>query len=266
LRDPVTATIDVLSGSSDPGGFEVEAVKERTVIDIKAFEQDVLVDLTASMNDRDSAGHIMKVEQKKLILGMLYHLMRLNALLNDSRTRNSLRTPVQIKSEIFGVRGIGDAKGIWSWLKTSEEAITEQLLAQLADELDKTSAGQGDALSALRAYKEKITPGMQRRLRSGELIKMLTIFSDGMVYCLACGKENHDYQVDVEILALIKKEVEELRAMGVIVQGVGFTEKSGAIRAICGDEKDPDAAVIVEDTSRAVLAEQRMLIKHLKRL
>lgn len=266
LRDPATAAIDVLSGSTDPGGYEVEVVKNRTVIDVKAFEEDVLVDLTASMNDRDSAGHIMRVEQKKLILGMLYHLMRLNASLNDSRTRSNLRTPVQIKSEIFGVRGVGDAKGIWSILKTSKEAITEQLLVQLADELDKTTAGQGDALSALRAYRKKITQEMQKQLKSGELVKMLTIYSDGMIYCLACGKENHDYQIDVKILALIKEEVRALREMDVIVQGVGFTEKAGAIRAICGDEKDPDAAVIVEDTSKALPAQQRMLIKHLKKL
>lgn len=266
LRDAVTATIDVLAGSSDPGGFEMETVKAKTVIDVKAFEEDVLVDLTASMEDRDAFGHIMKIEQKKLILGMLYHLMRLNALLNDSRTRNNLRTPVHIKSEIFGIRGIGDAKGIWSILKTSEEAITEQLLTQLADELDKTTAGQGDCLSALRAYKEKITPEMQRKLKNGELVKMLTIYSDGMVYCLACGKENHDYQVDVEILRLIKQEVEELRAMGIIVQGVGFTQKAKAIEAICSDPKDPDAAVTVDDCSRAVLSQQSMLIKHLKKL
>ena len=125
----------------------------------------------------------------------------------------------------FAVRGVGDAKGIWSILKTSQEAITEQLLTQLADELDKTSAGQGDCLSALRAYKASITPEMQRRLQNGELIKMLTIYSDGMVYCLACGKENHDYQVDVEILRLIKEEVQALREMGVIVQGIGFTKR-----------------------------------------
>ena len=266
LRDSVTAAIDILAGSSDPGGFEVESVKQKTVIDVKAFEEDVLVDLTASMEDRDSFGHVMKIEQKKLILGLLYHLMRLNALLNDSRTRSNLRTPVHIKSEIFAVRGVGDAKGIWSILKTSQEAITEQLLTQLADELDKTSAGQGDCLSALRAYKASITPEMQRRLQNGELIKMLTIYSDGMVYCLACGKENHDYQVDVEILRLIKEEVQALREMGVIVQGIGFTKKAEAIKAICADPKDPDAALTVDDCSHAVLAQQRTLIKHLKKL
>lgn len=266
LRDAVTATIDIMAGSSDPGGFETEVSKPKTVIDVKAFEEDVLVDLTASMEDRDSFGHVMKIEQKKLILGMLYHLMRLNALLNDSRTRSDLRTPVQIKSEIFGIRGIGDAKGIWSVLKTSQETITEQLLTQLADELDKTSAGQGDCLSALKAYRESITPETQKRLQNGELVKMLTIYSDGMVYCLACGKECHDYQVDVEILQLIKQEVQALREMGVIVQGIGFTKKAEAIKAICADSQDPDAAVLVDDCSRAVLAQQKMLMKHLKKL
>jgi hypothetical protein len=256
-----------MSDNPDPMGYEMDAEKKKTMLDVTEFEEDSIIDLTSSMDSTDDHGNMMRVEQKKVILGILNQLMKLNKNLNDSRTRGTLREPLQIRSQVYSIHGSGQKnRGLWSVLKSRRETLTEEILMNLADEMDKTTPGAGDLLSAIRAYKATLTPEILKKLKTGKYVKMLTVYSDGNMYCSACGCESCNVEMHHENIRAIQKEVEELRALGVTVQGIGFTEKARAIEVICRDPEDPDSATVIDDVSGAALARQKMLIKQLKKL
>lgn len=267
LENPVDAYIDIMADEPDPMGFGIDTRRPETILDVKAFEEDSLVDLTSSMNDTDNYGNVMRVEQKKVILSLLYHLMELNAELNDSRVRSNLRTPLKIRSAIYSIHGQGKKnQGHFAQLKAADEDITEAVLVHLARELDQTTPGAGDFLSALRAYREGIAPETLERIRSGDLVKMLTVYSDGNHWCANCGSESHNAMLHTERLRAAQEEIRHIRDLGIIVQGIGFTEKAEAIKVMCHDPKEPDGAVVVNNVSRAISARHTMLTKHLQKL
>ncbi|MCB9808701.1 hypothetical protein H6770_05635 [Candidatus Peribacteria bacterium] len=267
LGDPVAAYIDIMADETDPGGFEIDAKRTEHIIDVRAFEEDAIIDLTSSMEDTDKHGNVMRVEQKKTILSLLYHLMKLNEELNDSRVKSQLRTPLQVRSEVYSIHGSGRKdKGHFAKLKGSDEDITEAVLVHLARELDTTTPGSGDLVSALRAYKNGIDAETQEKIQSGELVKMLTIHSDGNTWCSACGCESCNVEMHRESIANAQQEVAQLRQMGVIVQGIGYTENGRSIQLICSDKSDSDAAIVVQDTTRAIAARHSMLSKHLRKV
>ncbi len=266
LRDPVDAYIDIMSGDPDPGGYEMEATKKKNILDITEFDEDAIIDLTSSMDDVDGHGNTMRVEQKKTILALLYQIMKLNERLNDSRAVSQMREPVSIKSTIYSIHGGKKNKGNYACLKSADEKLTEEVMVNLARELDVTTPGVGDLLSALKKYREGITAELAEKLKSGKFVKLLTIYSDGNLWCSSCGHESCNVEMHRASITAIQKEVQALRAMGVVVQGIGFTENARSIRLICEDQNDPESAVIVDNVSKSTLARQKILVKHLKKL
>jgi len=267
LENPVDAYIDIMADESDPMGFGIDTRRPETILDVRAFEEDALVDLTSSMNDTDGHGNVMRIEQKKMILSLLYHLMELNEGLNDSRVRSTLRTPLKIRSEIYSIHGQGKKnQGQFARLKAADEDITEAALVHLARELDQTTPGAGDFLSALRAYREGIAPETIQKIRSGEIVKLLTIYSDGNHWCSSCGSESCNVQIHADRVRAAQEEIAKIRELGIVVQGIGFTKKAEAIKIMCHDPNEPGGAVVVHDVSRAVSARHAMLTKHLRNL
>lgn len=267
IRDIVDTYIDVMAGDPDPSGYEMEATKTRTKIDITEFEEDSIIDLTSSMDTADGHGNIMRIEQKNLILSMMYQIMKLNEKLNDSRIKNDMREPVEIRTELYSIHGGGDKnQGRFAKLKDRAETLTEKALVDFAAIMDKTSPGAGDIVTALRKYRESISEALKVKIKKGKFIKMLTIYSDGNMWCSACGEESCSVAMHQTSVKAAQNEVAKLREMGIIVQGIGFTNSANAIRLIARDPQDPDAAVVIADTSKAVSARQKMLQKHLLKL
>jgi hypothetical protein len=267
LENPVDAYIDIMADEPDPMGFGIDTRRPETILDVKAFEEDSLVDLTSSMNDTDNYGNVMRVEQKKVVLSLLHYLMELNTELNDSRVRSQLRTPLKIRSEVYSIHGQGKKnQGQFARLKGADEDITEAALVHLARELDQTTPGAGDFLSALRAYREGLSSETLERIRSGELVKMLTIYSDGNHWCSNCGSESCNVQIHAERVRAAQEEIRAIRDLGIIVQGIGFTKKAEAIKIMCNDPKEPGGAMVVNDVSRAISARHAMLAKHLQKI
>lgn len=267
MRDAVDTYIDVMAGDPDPGGYEMEATKTRNKIDITEFEEDSIIDLTSSMDTTDDLGNIMRIEQKNLILSMMYQIMKLNEKLNDSRIKNDMREPVEIRTELYSIHGGGSMnQGRFAKLKDRTETLTEKALVDFAAIMDKTSPGSGDLVTALKKYREGISEALKAKIKKGKFIKMLTIYSDGNMWCGACGQESCNVAMHQTSVKAAQEEVKKLREMGIIVQGIGFTSNANAIRLIARDSQDPDAAVVISDTSKAVAARQKMLQKHLLKL
>lgn len=267
LRDPVDAYIDIMANDPDPGGFEMEATKTKNRLEVHEFEEDAIIDLTSSMEATDQFGNSMKNEQKKMILSLLYHIMKLNERLNDSRTKANLTEPLEIRSTIHSIHGDSRTnKGKYSCLKPATESITEKVLVHLSRELSQTSPGAGDLVSALKAYAASITPQLAAKLKAKKTVKLLTIYSDGNMWCSQCSQESCSVAMHRASIKAAQEEVKKLREMGVIVQGIGFTQSGEAIKLICADPSDPDSAAIVDDVSKAAAARHKMLAKHLQKL
>ncbi len=210
-------------------------------MEISEFEDDVIADLTASMK---SSGAYL--EQKKMVLTSSFNTMGLNRRLNLSYNRNKIRSPLTVKTHIASFKG----EATTQLHHTREDEMNEKKLCELYDAFDKTETGNGNLHGALSHYKETITPELQRKLKSGKLKKVLTVISDGEI-------GNHAEAVGL---------VQELRALGVIVQGIGFGAGAQSIRVICHDPRDNEAAVVLEDVRGATLARHKLLVKHLKNL
>lgn len=253
LLDPVMAYIDIQSGDADPMGFKEmarERVPEHIVTDI---EDDQLLDLTASMEQ--SAGRsTLLAEQRKMALVHLEELARLNEQLNDVAVRTHLTAPLGVRTSVMGFRGNRLIN-----LKTMDDELTEKLRIEVARELQKTEAGRGNLLAALQQYRASIPPATVSRLKDRSLTKILTIFSDGNVYCPLCGKESCNHSIDANERRKIVEEIAALRTLGVVVHGIGFTPQSKVIAALAA----PDS-VIIPDATRAVVARHQLILKSLK--
>ena len=241
LDDPVDAYIDKKAGEDDEFGYKKEAHKTREVVEITEFEDDVVADLTASMK---SSGAYL--EQKKMVLTSSFNTMGLNRRLNLSYNRNKMRSSLTVKTHIASFKG----ETTTQLHHTREDEMNEKKLCELYDAFDNTETGSGNLYGALNHYKATITPELQRKLKSGKLKKVLTIISDGEI-----GNQ-------AEVVEL----VQDLRALGVIVQGIGFGAGAQSIRVICHDPSDTEAAIVLDDVRGATLARHKLLAKHLKKL
>jgi biotin carboxyl carrier protein len=248
LMDPTMVYIDIVSGDQDPMGFKEmarERIPENVITDI---EDDQLLDLTASMEQR-SGGSTLLAEQRKMALVHLEELARLNDKMNDVSVKSHLSVPLGVRTSIMGFRGNRLIQ-----LKSNEDPLSEKLRIEVARELQETEAGRGNLLSALQAYRQGIAPEKQAKLKNGTLTKILTVFSDGNMYCTECGKESCNYSINQKERQRIVAEVKKLREMGVIVHGIGFTNKSKDIVALTS----PDG-VTIADASHAVMARHQLI-------
>ncbi|MFA6918216.1 MAG: hypothetical protein WC285_05320 [Candidatus Gracilibacteria bacterium] len=240
LEDPVDAVIDILSGESDPMGYKLRHEKTKERIDVTSFEDDSILDLTASMAGTPAQ------EQKKMILSGLYNLMMLGRRLDLDKYKRRMREPIALKSRVLTFKGdtqVLEALG-------SEQMIDEKSLCGLYDELDQTRTGGGNLVGALKAYEEGLDPKKLSRIRAKKLVKVLTIVSDGVVS-------------DTGEAAKI---IQSLRSKGIVVQGIGFGNSAQDIRVICHDPEDENAGVVIEDVKKAVSVRHGMLSKSLKNL
>lgn len=197
LDDPVTAYVDLRSGDDDPSGFKVETMKSVDSIDVTEFEDDLVLDLTESM--KQSGAYL---DQKKMVLSGCFNLMGLNRRLNLSYNKSRMRSLITVKTHVASFRG----KTSHSVHHTRDEEMDEKKLVTLYDALDQTQLGAGNLLAALSTYKATVTSDMKKAIRIGKLRKVCTIVSDG----------------EIADQGSVAREVAELRAMGVIVQGIGF--------------------------------------------
>lgn len=237
LYDPATAVIDTKSGEDDPSGFQIETRKQSEHIEISAFDDDWIPDLSWSMQGAPIQ------ELRKMVLSSTYNLMELDRRLQHANNRTRMRTPLHIRSTQIP---FGD--NIREVMRNA--TIDEKGLIKLDASLSSLMSGSRGLATALEVYKNSLDPQTLQEIREGKRKKMLTIVSDGEV-----GNQ-------ARCAALVK----ELRDVGVIVQGIGFGRSAQDIKIICNDPEDQDAAVVIDDVTQATLARHKMLTKHLSKI
>lgn len=240
LDDPVDAAIDLIAGESDPMGYKIRHEETQEHMDVTSFEDDSILDLTASMQGLPLA------EQKKMVLSGLYNLMMLARRLGLDKYKTKMREPIRLRSCIHSFKGNTKVKQELN----SEQVIDEKAICSVSDNIDHCEYGGGNLVGALTSYENSITPAQLEAIRKRKLVKVLTIVSDGEVT---------NQPRAIEIIA-------SLRQKGIVVQGIGFGGQAQDIRVICHDAQNPDSGVVISDVTQATSVRHALLSKALKKL
>lgn len=257
LVDPSSATIDLLSGSDDPYGFELVKRGEQAIKLPIDFSNDFLLDLTASMEATDDFGQSLKEYQKAFVMSSLYHGFAINQQLKYYQ--GELSELPFISNHLVSVHGNNEYRELTS----GEQEITMTQLSELCQLLSTTEQGAGNMVGGLQAYRDRLLaqPAMLQKIQLGEMVKTLTILSDGNLWCSSCGQESCRVYLHAESAAQSKKLVQELRGLGVIVNAIGFTETSRPVVSMFEDTTRPGSAVIASNVAQAVAMHHGQMIR-----
>lgn len=238
LDDPVTAYVDLRSGDTDPSGYKKAHIKTHEKIEVSVFDDDMMLDVSGSMSGTPAD------EQRKMVLTDEYNIKNTNERLNHSQNRNKMTTPLTIHSRVATV-------GDWTTtVQESSDVVSERSILKLDGNLKAHNQSSQGLREGLKQYREALTPEVIQGIKRGELAKVLTIVSDG----------------DVTDQPGCIEEIRQIREAGIIVQGLGFGSRAQAIKVVCHDPADPDAAVVVDDVREATLARHKLLVRNLAKL
>jgi hypothetical protein len=235
LDEPVTAYVGSKSGDSDPVGWKNPQTHIREKVEVTVFEQDFIADLSGSM---DSSGAVNP--QHQMILQSLYYDWRRNQHLSHSQNREDMTTPLEWKSQVYSFGGFASNDlGV-------EEDLNEKKLCHLDQTLQEADGSSSAGMyQTLQAYKKSLTDEDKKFLREGKKIKMLTITTDG----------------NIPDQGNCKKLVQELRELGVVVQGIGFGSGASNIHEVCREAEDSTSSVVLSEITQATQARSQKLKK-----
>ena len=172
--------------------------------------------------------------------------MQLNRRLNLDKYRKTMKAPLTLRSHVLSFKG----DDLVSELHDPTADIDEKALSTLFDQLGKTQTGEGNLVGALKAYERKLDARTLSKVAKRQMVKVLTIVSDGAV-------KNQPEAVEI---------IKRLRGRGIIVQGIGFGNAAQDIRVICHDPLNAEAGVAIDDVRQAVPTRHKMLARLLKRM
>lgn len=259
LVDPVSAGIDILIGNEDPYGYEKKERREQTEKLPIRFSNDFLLDVTASMEAQNREGQTLLELERKFVMSSLYEGYKLNERLKQ-RAVELFTTPL-ITHHILSIHGGARWREI---LKNAPVELKE--LAAIDEAMKKPTKGSGAMAEAIEQYVKTLEEDAATisALKNGEMVKTLTILTDGNLWCSSCGKESCDYELHGPTLSRVNKALEKARQLGVIVNVIGFTEYSRPVTELFAVEGDSEAAVVVETLGEALAAHHRQTIRALQ--
>jgi len=235
LDEPVTAYVGSKSGDPDPIGWKNPQTHVREKVEVTVFEQDFIADLSGSM---DYSGAVNL--QHQMILQSLYYDWRRNQHLSHSQNREKMTTPLEWKSQVYSFGGFASND-----LGVNED-LNEKKLCALDQTLQKADGSSSSGMyQNLQAYKKSLTDEDKKLLKEGKKIKMLTITTDG-------GIPDQDN---------CKQLIQELRELGIVVQGIGFGSGASNIHQVCREEGDNTSSVVLSDITQATQARCQKLRK-----
>jgi len=259
LTDPVSAGIDVMLGAEDPYGYEKKKRFEQVEKLPVRFSNDFLLDVTASMQARNQAGKSLLELERQFVISSLYEGYRLNERVKQRAS--ALRAVPLITNHILSIHGGGKWQEI---LKTKPMSLQE--LVAVDEVMKKTAPGAGAMAEAIEAYVKTLEEDQKTidALENKEMVKTLTILTDGNLWCSACGKESCNYELHGPILARVQTALAAARQHGVIINVIGFTKQSRPVTELFAVKDDLEAAVVVEDLAGALEAHHKQVLRAMK--
>lgn len=256
LVDPVSAGVDVLIGADDPYGFEQKRRREKTEYLPTRFSNDFLLDITASMTAKNQEGHNLLWLERQFVLSSLYEGYKLNERIKQCA--GELFARPLISHHILSIHG--GAK--WQEILRNAPAELKELAA-VDEALKNVTSGAGAMAEAIEEYVRTLIEDAATvaALKKGEMVKTLTIITDGNLWCSACGKESCNYELHGPTLDRTRKALEKARELGVIINAIGFTERSRPVAKLFAVEGDKEAAAVVENLGEALAAHYRQTVR-----
>lgn len=259
LTDPVSAGIDVMVGHEDPYGFEKRSRNEQIEMLPINFSNDFLLDITASMTARNQEGKSLLELEREFVISSLYEGYKFNERIKQ-RSSELTATPL-ITNHILSIHGGGKWQEI---IKKSPIELKE--LSTIDEMLKKPTLGAGAMAEALEQYAKTLEEDIATitALQKKEMVKTLTIMTDGNLWCSACGKESCSYEHHGPTLARVNKSLGRIRELGVIINTIGFTEQSRPVTELFAVAEDPEAVVVIENLGEALTAHYRQITRSMK--
>ncbi|MDO8658200.1 MAG: VWA domain-containing protein [Candidatus Levybacteria bacterium] len=179
LEEPVSALIDIRSGSFDPTGFQRKKFVEETQQYYGGWDLEVVTDGSDSMNEH-LGGKVKYMAQRD----MSYLLHRALHRFSQEAQRRKFRliTPLKIRSSQYMFRSQevnGRMEGKIEEIKTLSDEFTPPQMALLWEKSADNIGGGTPAHLGLKAVLERITPEEEELLRNKKLLKVVALISDG---------------------------------------------------------------------------------------
>lgn len=259
LTDPVSAVIDIMTGSEDPYGFEQKVAKEQLEKLPIRFSNDFLLDVTASMEAKNREGKSLLELERQFVLSSLFEGYRLNERVKQ-RADGLFDVP-QITNHVLSIHGDDNWQEI---IKNTPAGLKE--LVDVNEALKKSTPGAGAMAEAIEQYVKTLEADTKtiEALKNKEMAKTLTILTDGNLWCSACGKESCTFELHGPSLTRVNKALARVRELGVIVNAIGFTEQSRPVTQLFAVAGDPEAALVAETLGDALTAHHRQTVRVMK--
>ena len=197
LVDPASALAEVRSGNLEPKVWETVEIKDRSGPLFGEVEITLVCDRSSSMSQ---AGKL--AEQRKVAVLTMEALKEFSDQC-DAEAVNLIR-PLEVRSEIYAFQATSQDE---LPLKVMSKELGEKERIDIAATLASAPGNATTDFITLEAISEGLDEDDQRKIKAGELKKIVIVFTDG---------ESSD-------AAKLKKVLQTLRKKGVVAVGVGIT-------------------------------------------
>ena len=200
LEEPVSALLDIRSGSFDPTGFQRKRFAEETEQYYGGWDLEVITDGSSSMGEQLGGNPKYMVQRN-----MSYLLHRALHRFSQEAQRRKLRlvTPLKIRSSQYMFRG----NKIEEMKKLSDE-FTPAQMALLWEKSAENIGGYTPAHLGLEAVLDRIPPEEIELLKNKKLLKVVALISDG----------------DYDDPQRVENSIKQLEEMNVIVAQFQITD------------------------------------------
>lgn len=234
LVDPAQLVADVKSGNIKPEVWEDTEIREKKGDRFGEVEITIVGDRSSSMVEGDGQ---KAIEQRKAIVAMMEILKEFAEICESERT--NVDKFLDVKSEIYSFAQSMEDK---TPLKKMSAELGEAERINIFKKFQSLPGGTTD-FDCLEAIFDNLDEDTKRKIKTGELKKIVIVLSDG---------ESNDP-------AKVKIQLKNLHDVGVVVIGLGMTKSGEAILTTYAPQ-----ALVVEDISMLTIILAELLKEHLK--
>jgi len=234
LVDPAQLVADVKSGNLQPKVWEDTEVKEKKGDRFGEVEITLVCDRSGSMTEGQKSAE----QQKSAVLVM--EVLKEFAELCEAEKIN-VDKPLEVKSEIYTFANSEEDK---TPLKKMSAELGEAERINVLKKLHHLPGSTTD-FNCLEAIDVNLDENTKRKIKEGELKKIVIVFTDG-------GSDNP---------AQVQANLRGLRGDGIVVIGVGMTEAGKPVMSTYAPN-----ALVVEDVQKLPIVLGELLKEHLKNI
>lgn len=228
LVHPADLVASVKAGSFEPKVWETYELKEKIGSKFGEVEITIVCDRSDSMAQ---GGGRKATEQMRSAVLVMESLKDFNDVLDEERV--NMDTPLEIRSEVYSFQATSDDSVP---IKKMSKDISEKDRVGVLGILSSTPGNDTTDYVTLEAIDRNIDEDTVKKIESGELKKIVIVFTDG---------ESGD-------VGSVRNKLDLLRKKGIVVVGVGITKDgTSALKTYSPDaklaEKTEDLPVVVSD-------------------